>query len=158
MFFWFCPHIFCNFSESGVRELFNIFYSEGGTIKLETAVTWSKSNLNMMNIYEESTINFWICFKNQHTSINILLAFWLKTGGVLMRSERSSSFCTACDTRHVTHVTNPVISHECNCKMENWGKAKIKLNIYFDIRINNAKQKIFISRSTYYASSRCLLP
>jgi hypothetical protein len=29
-------------------------------IKLETAVTWSKSNLNMMNIYEESTINFWI--------------------------------------------------------------------------------------------------
>jgi hypothetical protein len=26
----------------------------------ETAVTWSKSNLNMMNIYEESTINFWI--------------------------------------------------------------------------------------------------
>ena len=31
------------------------------SIKLETAVTWSKSNLNMMNIYEESTINFWIC-------------------------------------------------------------------------------------------------
>jgi hypothetical protein len=30
-------------------------------IKLETVVTWSKSNLNMMNIYEESTINFWIC-------------------------------------------------------------------------------------------------
>jgi hypothetical protein len=30
------------------------------SIKLETAVTWSKSNLNMMNIYEESTINFWI--------------------------------------------------------------------------------------------------
>ena len=29
-----------------------------------------------------------------------------------MRSERSSSFCTACDTRRVTHVTNPVISHE----------------------------------------------
>jgi hypothetical protein len=29
-----------------------------------------------------------------------------------MCSERSSSFCTACDTRHVTHVTNPVISHE----------------------------------------------
>ena len=28
--------------------------------KLETAVTWSKSNLNMMNIYEESTVNFWI--------------------------------------------------------------------------------------------------
>jgi hypothetical protein len=25
MFFCFCPHIFCNFSESGVRELFNIF-------------------------------------------------------------------------------------------------------------------------------------
>jgi hypothetical protein len=36
----------------------------------------------------------------------------IKTGGVLMRSERSSSFCTACDTRRVTHVTNPVISHE----------------------------------------------
>jgi hypothetical protein len=31
------------------------------SIKPETAVTWSKSNLNMMNIYEESTINFWIC-------------------------------------------------------------------------------------------------
>jgi hypothetical protein len=31
------------------------------SIKLETAVTWSKSNLNMMNIYEESTLNFWIC-------------------------------------------------------------------------------------------------
>jgi hypothetical protein len=30
------------------------------SIKLETAVTWSKPNLNMMNIYEESTINFWI--------------------------------------------------------------------------------------------------
>jgi hypothetical protein len=30
------------------------------SIKLETVVTWSKSNLNMMNIYEESTINFWI--------------------------------------------------------------------------------------------------
>jgi hypothetical protein len=30
-------------------------------IELETAVTWSKSNLNMMNIYEESTLNFWIC-------------------------------------------------------------------------------------------------
>jgi hypothetical protein len=30
------------------------------SIKLETAVTWSKYNLNMMNIYEESTINFWI--------------------------------------------------------------------------------------------------
>jgi hypothetical protein len=27
------------------------------SIKLETAVKWSKSNLNMMNIYEESTIN-----------------------------------------------------------------------------------------------------
>ena len=25
MFFCFCPHIFCNFSESGVREFFNIF-------------------------------------------------------------------------------------------------------------------------------------
>jgi hypothetical protein len=38
------------------------------SINLETAVTWSKSNLNMMNIYEESTINFWIwlifCFLN----------------------------------------------------------------------------------------------
>ena len=32
------------------------------SIKLETAVTWSKSNLNMMNIYEESTLNFWICW------------------------------------------------------------------------------------------------
>jgi hypothetical protein len=30
------------------------------SIKLKTAVTWSKSNLNMMNIYEESTLNFWI--------------------------------------------------------------------------------------------------
>jgi hypothetical protein len=30
------------------------------SIKLETAVTWSNSNLHMMNIYEESTINFWI--------------------------------------------------------------------------------------------------
>ena len=30
------------------------------SIKLETAVTWSKSNLNMMNIYEEGTLNFWI--------------------------------------------------------------------------------------------------
>ena len=25
MFFCFCPHIFCNFPESGVREFFNIF-------------------------------------------------------------------------------------------------------------------------------------
>jgi hypothetical protein len=30
------------------------------SIKLETAVTWSKSDLNMMNNYEESTLNFWI--------------------------------------------------------------------------------------------------
>jgi hypothetical protein len=30
------------------------------SIKLEIADTWSKSNLNMMNIYEESTINFGI--------------------------------------------------------------------------------------------------
>ena len=36
----------------------------------------------------------------------------IKTGGVLMRSERSSCSCTACDTRRVTLVTNPVISHE----------------------------------------------
>ena len=33
------------------------------SIKLETAVTWSKSNLNMMNIYQENTINFWICWR-----------------------------------------------------------------------------------------------
>jgi hypothetical protein len=39
------------------------------SIKLETAVTWSKSNLNMMNIYEESTINFWI-WKSQNSYIN----------------------------------------------------------------------------------------
>jgi hypothetical protein len=32
MFFCFCPHIFCILSESGVRELFNIFYSEGGIV------------------------------------------------------------------------------------------------------------------------------
>ena len=31
------------------------------SIKLETVVTWIKSNLNIMNIYQESTINFWIC-------------------------------------------------------------------------------------------------
>ena len=36
----------------------------------------------------------------------------IKTGGVLMCSERSSSSCTACDTCRVTLVTNPVISHE----------------------------------------------
>ena len=30
------------------------------SIKLETAVTWSKSNLNMINIYQKSIINFWI--------------------------------------------------------------------------------------------------
>ena len=45
------------------------------SIKLETAVPWSKSNLNMMNIYEESTINFWIwlffCHAVCNTSINI---------------------------------------------------------------------------------------
>jgi hypothetical protein len=31
------------------------------SIKLQTVVTWIKSNLNIMNIYQESTINFWIC-------------------------------------------------------------------------------------------------
>jgi hypothetical protein len=36
----------------------------------------------------------------------------IKTGGVLMRSEKSSSSCTTCDTHRVTLVTNPVISHE----------------------------------------------
>jgi uncharacterized protein YacL len=34
---------------------------ESKLISDNTAVTWSKSNLNMMNIYEENTINFWIC-------------------------------------------------------------------------------------------------
>jgi hypothetical protein len=34
--------------------------SEREPISDDYAVTWSKSNLNMMNIYEESTINFWI--------------------------------------------------------------------------------------------------
>jgi hypothetical protein len=29
--------------------------------KLETAIMWSKSTLNMMNIYEESIIHFWTC-------------------------------------------------------------------------------------------------
>ena len=38
--------------------LFDKYYEQ--PIKLETAVMWSKSNLNM-NIYEDSTFNFWIC-------------------------------------------------------------------------------------------------
>jgi hypothetical protein len=41
------------------------------SIKLETTVTWSKSNLNMMNIYEERTINFWICLTNDHIIFNV---------------------------------------------------------------------------------------
>jgi hypothetical protein len=42
---------------------YRLFFDKSNkpSIKLETAVTWSKSNLNMMNIYEESTLNFWIC-------------------------------------------------------------------------------------------------
>jgi hypothetical protein len=40
------------------------------SIKLETAVTWSKSNLNMMNIYEESTINFWIWPRPLQTGVH----------------------------------------------------------------------------------------
>ena len=40
------------------------------SIKIETAITWSKSNLNMMNIYEESTINFWICLC-KHCGISV---------------------------------------------------------------------------------------
>jgi hypothetical protein len=35
MFVCFCPHIFCNFSESGVHEFFNIFQSEGGIVLLK---------------------------------------------------------------------------------------------------------------------------
>ena len=42
---------------------YRLFFDKSNkrSIKLEIAVTWSKSNLNMMNIYEESTLNFWIC-------------------------------------------------------------------------------------------------
>ena len=42
---------------------YRLFFDKSNkrSIKLETAVPWSKSNLNMMNIYEESTLNFWIC-------------------------------------------------------------------------------------------------
>ena len=65
---------------------------------------------------------------------------------------RVSSSCSTSGARRVTLSINPVISHECNCKMKNWRKAKIKLNIYFDI--NNAKHKIFISRPIYHVPSR----
>jgi hypothetical protein len=42
---------------------YRLFFDKSNkrSIKLKTAVTWSKSNLNMMNIYEEGTLNFWIC-------------------------------------------------------------------------------------------------
>jgi hypothetical protein len=42
---------------------YRLFFDKSNklSIKLETEVTWSKSNLNMKNIYEESTLNFWIC-------------------------------------------------------------------------------------------------
>jgi hypothetical protein len=42
---------------------YRLFFDKSNkrSIKLATAVTWSNSNLNMMNIYEESTLNFWIC-------------------------------------------------------------------------------------------------
>ena len=36
----------------------------------------------------------------------------LKTGAELMCSGRVTNFCSTCDTRLVTLVTNPVISHE----------------------------------------------
>ena len=42
---------------------YRLFFDKSNkrSIKLETAVTWSKYNLKMMNIYEESTLNFLIC-------------------------------------------------------------------------------------------------
>ena len=53
---------------------YRLFFDKSNkrSIKLETAVTWSKSNLNMMNIYEERTLNFWICVNSSKCPFFIL--------------------------------------------------------------------------------------
>jgi hypothetical protein len=67
------------------------------SIKLETVVTWSKSNLNMMNIYEESTINFWICTTDRGNYLSeavtplISLSRW-----VFVYSEQVRTLWTRC--------------------------------------------------------------
>jgi hypothetical protein len=58
-----CRHRGCNVQCLDYPPACVLFFDKSNkpSIKLETAVTWSKSNLNMTNSYEESTINFWIC-------------------------------------------------------------------------------------------------
>jgi hypothetical protein len=76
------------------------------SIKLETAVTWSKSNLNMMNIYEESTLNFWIwCQLYRGGQIN----WWRKPG----YPEKTAKY-TSPWTRFEL-ITLVVIGTDCTC-------------------------------------------
>jgi hypothetical protein len=42
-----------------------------------STVTWLKSNLNMMNIYEESTIHFWICVYQLWLQFHLIIYIFL---------------------------------------------------------------------------------
>jgi hypothetical protein len=79
------------------------------SIKLETAVTWSKSNLNMMNIYEESTINFWICVdfhlvrmtrlwnnRNQESSSRFIHIYFFNSIQLILKNSRFYKLSRVC--------------------------------------------------------------